>query len=235
MMIVEQWINQIIHGDSLEIMPNIQSNSIDAIITDPPFAFTGGISNGRSSQTSDQFFAHWWRMVCKELGRILKPEASGFIWCDWKTAKLISDGFQPKDQTYNHFRISQMLYHYREMPGQGTPFRSSIDMIAYLRGPKHKEPQISKTTHNFISKYWYYGKHQYHPAEKSPEIVRQFIEWCSKEGDTIIDIFGGSGVVAVEAERMKRKYVVIEIDEDYAEIARKRVKAEAKQFTVCND
>ena len=220
---MERWVNKIILGDCLEIMKTIPGNSIDAIITDPPFAFTGGISNGSSANVSGQFFSFWWREFCNQVSRILKPTASGFIWCDWKTAKIISDGFEPQEQTYDYFRIAQMLYHYREMPGQGQPFRSSVDMIAYLRGPKHKEHTIPATQHNFISSYWYYGKHEYHPAEKSPTIVKMLMEWCSKENDIVFDPFTGSGVVGVVAREINRRFIGVEIEEKYQTIASKRI------------
>jgi len=210
-------------GNCLDVMKAIPEDSIDAIITDPPFAFAGGISNGTSSQVSSQFFDFWWREVCIELQRILKPEGEGFIWCDWKTAASIAEGFKPKTQTYNHWRVSQMLYHYREMPGQGKPFRSSVDMIAYVRGPKSKGSRIPNTTHNFVSKYWYYGKHKFHPAEKDPEMVCKLLEWCSDEGDVVLDPFCGSGTVAIACRQTGRHYVCIELDQDYCDVANNRV------------
>ncbi len=218
----------IYHGNCLEIMPGLEP--IGSLVTDPPFAYAGGLSTGTSSVVSDQFFKFWWRGVCEHLAKILKRDASGFIWCDWKTAKSIAEGFEPKEQTYDYFRISQMLYHYREMPGQGQPFRSSVDMIAYLRGPKHKDPPIANTTHNFISSYWYYGKHPNHPAEKSPKIAAKLIKWCSKEDDIILDPFMGSGTTLVAAKQLNRKAIGIEIEERWCEGAAKRLAQDPLNF-----
>lgn len=216
-------IDQIICGDCLEEMKNIATGSIDAIITDPPFAFAGGLSNGSSSQTDSQFFSYWWKDVCKELNRVMKADGEGFIWCDWKTAAIIADGFKPTTQTYDVLRLSQMLYHYREMPGQGKPFRSSVDMIAYIRGPKSTGHRIPNTTHNHISKYWYYGKHEFHPAEKDPELAAQLVEWASDEGDSILDPFAGSGAVLLGAKWKGRHFIGIERSEEFCNIARKRL------------
>jgi site-specific DNA-methyltransferase (adenine-specific) len=209
-------------GDCLEYMRTIPDESIDCVVTDPPFAFAGGLSNGRSSIADDQFFLYWWKDVCEQLDRILKPTGEGFIWCDWRTAAIIAKGFNI-GQTYN-WRVSQMIYHYREMPGQGQPFRSSVDMIAYCRGEKSKGGRIPNTTHNLISKYWYYGKHENHPAEKDPEIVKQLLEWCSDEGMKIIDPFMGSGTTGVACKLLKRDFVGCEIDPKYFEIAEKRIR-----------
>ena len=214
-------------GDCLEVMRGFPDKSVDAVITDPPFAFAGGLSNGRSSIADDQFFLYWWKDICRELDRILKPEGAGFIWCDWRTAAIIAKGFN-LGQTYN-WKVSQVVYHYREMPGQGQPFRSSVDMIAYCRGEKCKNTRIPNTTHNMISKYWYYGKHDNHPAEKDPEICKQLIGWCSDEGDTILDPFMGSGTTGVACVQTGRNFIGIEIDPTYFAIAEKRIAEAQKQ------
>jgi len=223
---------KLFHGDCLEVMQGIPSKSIDTLITDPPFAFTGGMSNGRSSEIDSQFFEHWWHAVCEQITRILKPTSEGFIWCDWRTAHAIANGFKPREQTYSHFRIAQMLFHYREMPGQGQPFRNSVDMIAYLRGPKSKGNRIANTTHNWISKYWYYGKHKNHPAEKDPAITRQLIKWSTDKGNTVIDPFMGSGTTGVAAICEGCNFVGIEKTLHHYETAKARIEASQAQKTI---
>lgn len=215
-------------GDCLEVMRDMPSGSVDAVVTDPPFAFAGGLSNGRSSIADDQFFLYWWKDICRELDRILIQDGSGFIWCDWRTAAIIAKGFN-LGQTYN-WKVSQMIYHYREMPGQGQPFRSSVDMIAYCRGEKNKGARIPNTTHNWISKYWYYGKHANHPAEKDPAIAVQLIEWCSDKEMTVIDPFMGSGTTGVACVQTGRNFIGIEIDPGYFAIAQKRIEQAQRQM-----
>jgi site-specific DNA-methyltransferase (adenine-specific) len=213
-------------GDCLDVLPTL--GQVDALVTDPPFTFAGGISNGRSSIADDQFFLYWWKDICKELDRVLRQDGEGFIWCDWRTAPTIAKGFN-LGQVYS-WRVSQMLYHYREMPGQGTPFRNSVDMLAYCRGEKSKGNRIPNTTHNWISKYWYYGKHANHPAEKDPEIAGQLLKWCSDDGMTAVDPFMGSGTTGVACVKTGRKFVGIEIDPTYFDIACKRIEAATLQL-----
>ncbi|GAF80059.1 unnamed protein product, partial [marine sediment metagenome] len=73
----ESYIGKIIEGDCLEVMKNIPDKSIDALITDPPFAFTGGSSNSMTTNIDSQFFSYWWKEVSKNIARILKSEAEG--------------------------------------------------------------------------------------------------------------------------------------------------------------
>jgi site-specific DNA-methyltransferase (adenine-specific) len=215
-------------GDCLEVLPSLPQVGEDALVTDSPFTFAGGVSNGRASIADNQFFLHWWKDVCKQLNRILKPEGEGFMWCDWKSAPTLAAGFNIDQE--RGWRVAQMLYHYREMPGQGQPFRSSVDMIAYLRGSKSTGHRIPNTTHNWISKYWYYGKHEFHPAEKDVAIAEQLVKWCSDEGDRILDPFCGSGSVLIAARNLNRKAIGIELEERYAEVAAKRLRQEVLDF-----
>ena len=221
-------LNEIICGDCLDIMETFPEQSVDAIVTDPPYAFAGGISNSRTSEMNDQFFFHWWKAVCKQLNRIMKDAGEGFIWCDWRSAMTIARGFE-QNQKYG-LRLAQMLYHYREMPGNGSPFRSSVDMIGYVRGWKSDGHRILNTTHNLISKYWYYGKHKYHPTEKDVEIAKKLIEWCSDEKDIVLDPFCGSGSVCLAAKELNRKWIGIDINPEYCKIAQKRTDSISKRL-----
>ena len=215
---------EVIQGDCLEVLSQYPDHCFDALITDPPFAMAGGLSNGRSSEVDGQFFLFWWRAVCTQLARVLKPTGEGFIWCDWRTAALLAQGFMPKTQTSDVWQVTQMIHHYREMPGQGSPFRNSVDMIAYVRGPKSKGTRIANTTHNFLSKYWYYGKHDHHPAEKDPELCLQLLEWCAEPGALVLDPFTGGGTTGIACARTQRRFLGIERDETFYRTAEARIR-----------
>lgn len=214
----------IYNGNCLDILPSLSGRAPNILCTDPPFAMTGGISNGRESQVSDQFFAHWWRDIATTLSGMLAPNGSGFIWCDWRTAKIIADGFKPRQSYESRWRVAQMLFHDRQMVGLGRPFRHSVDMLAYVRGPEHKSTQIPPTTSNLVSHYWRYGSHPHHPAQKSVSLVVQLLRWClDTTDDCVIDPFMGSGTSMIAARMMGKKAIGIEVDEEYCEIAVQRL------------
>ncbi|MGC9049279.1 MAG: DNA-methyltransferase, partial [Patescibacteria group bacterium] len=62
-----------------------------------------------------------------------------------------------------------------------------------------------------------------HPTEKPEKLLERIILIGSKEGDTILDPFMGSGTTGVVAKRLNRDFIGIEIDENYFEIAQKRI------------
>ena len=66
-------------GDCLSVMEDILDNSVDCVVTDPPFAMAGGVSNGMTARVDSQFFEHWMTDVCKHLIRITKGSGCMFF------------------------------------------------------------------------------------------------------------------------------------------------------------
>lgn len=212
------------NGDALDVLPMFTKESIDAIISDPPFTFTGGISQGRSSRPDTQFFEHWLVSIFKQLYRISKPEAAWFLWCDWRTLATYESALAKAAPDYHEQRwISQVLIHDREMIGMGKPFRNQTDWIALIRGKKTDfKERIPKNQPNVIRDYWYYGKHPNHPAEKSVKTAQKLIEWSTDENQTILDFCAGSATILEAARQIKRRAIGIEIEEAYCQVALRR-------------
>jgi len=205
-------------------MPTLADKSIDAVVTDPPFALTGGLSNGMTSRTDVQFFEYWFSDVARQLIRVIKPEGCMFVWCDWRTVHVIDSAFAKASERYVPWWVSQVIVHNREMIGMGRPFRNQCDWIAIIRGKKTAwGNRIPNSTPNIFSEYSYYGKHDNHPAEKTETAVQRIVEWASNEGDTVLDPFAGSGTTGVACLNTGRKFILIEKDAGYCEIIRNRI------------
>lgn len=65
-----------------------------------------------------------------------------------------------------------------------------------------------------------------HITPKPVELIENIIRHSSNEGDIVLDCFGGSGTAAVAAKRLGRKYILIERETEYVELAEKRIKDE---------
>lgn len=221
----------IYHGDCREILPQI-ADHLDAVISDPPFAFAGGISNGLASRADSQFFESWLSDIFRSLHSLSKPESAWALWCDWRTAPIYDAVLERSAHDYyDQRRVSQVIIHDREMIGMGSPFRNQLDWIALIRGKKTNfKERIPLTQPNIIRSYWYYGKHDHHPAEKSPQVAAQIVEWLSDRDGLICDPFAGSGAVAVGAKTTGRRSISIEREEKYCEIAAKRLRQEVLLF-----
>ena len=206
--LVVPFLDSVIHGDCLEVLPRIPESSIDAVVTDPPFAITGGLSNGMTSRNDTQFFEHWFADVARELIRVTKPEGCMFLWCDWRTVNVIDRAFARASERYVPWWVSQVIVHDRDMIGMGAPFRNQCDWIAVVRGQKTDwGERIPKTTPNIFREYSYYGKHENHPAEKTVSAARRLVEWAAPEGGVILDPFAGSSTTCVAAREARRMWI----------------------------
>jgi site-specific DNA-methyltransferase (adenine-specific) len=65
---------------------------------------------------------------------------------------------------------------------------------------------------------------KHHITEKPVRLMEIFIESSSKENDIVLDCFMGSGTTGIAAKRNNRKFIGIEIDKKYFDIAKKRIK-----------
>lgn len=87
---------------------------------------------------------------------------------------------------------------------------------------------VEKEKAKYYSKYKQYnqirGKGKLHPSQKPVELLTEFIELSSKENDIIFDPFMGSGSTGIACLNTKRRFVGIELDEKYFNIAENRIK-----------
>jgi len=73
-----------------------------------------------------------------------------------------------------------------------------------------------------------YGKTK-HPTEKPEALIKKFILVSTNKGDIVLDPFLGSGTTAVACEKLNRRWIGIEMNPEYIEIAKKRIEEETKQ------
>lgn len=67
-----------------------------------------------------------------------------------------------------------------------------------------------------------------HKAQKPLELVMKLVHCSSNEGDVVLDPFLGSGTTAVACEKLKRRWIGIEIEEKFCEVAKKRIEEELR-------
>ena len=76
------------------------------------------------------------------------------------------------------------------------------------------------------------GGGRIHPTQKPVELLAQLIAASTKEDDTVLDPFMGSGTTAIAAIREKRNFIGFELNKEYYDKACKRIKLERAQPTL---
>ena len=234
------WRKCILRADSREIIKRIPDNSVDFILTDPPYNLgqhsTGNIPlPGRSAMNND---VAEWDMIdfnpeewADEFIRILKPTGNLFIFTSYNQLGRWYNSLDHKFDTSNF-----MIWH-KTNPAPKiykAGFLNSCEMIFTCWNKKHTWNFISQAEmHNFIESSICMKPERLsnpkHPAQKPVSILRKMIEIASNENDIVFDPFMGVGSTGVAALSLNRRFIGVEIDESYYEAAKKRINLELSQ------
>jgi len=215
--------NKIHYGDALELLQDIPNNSIDTVITDPPY-FIGFNSSakegGRQDWGNHTMLTPLFDILYKEFVRILKKDGRIFMFTDWRTYPTLYMSAS------KHIRVSNLIVWDYGWIKAGTQFRFTHELILHGTMPEAKSPKNRSTSDVWRIKPINFTVERRHPAEKPVEIIQKMLRETTEEGDLILDCFAGSGTTAEACKLLNRDYICIEINEDYFNVANERLKQE---------
>ena len=238
-------------GDCLEVMKGIESGSIDAIITDPPYGTTA------CKWDSVIDFDLMW----EQLNRIIKPNGAIVLFGSQPfTSALIMSN--PKMFKYEW--IWQKNKATGHLNAKIMPMKEHENIIIFGKGKINYIPQMTEghkrycsTGSNVGKKSTTYGKEtddkiyrasnkrypktilpipyefgrkvgektgRVHPTQKPLELMEYLISTYTKENETVLDFTMGSGSTGVACVNTNRNFIGIEMDDKYFDIATERIK-----------
>ena len=207
---------RLIKGDCLELMKGIPDKSIDLTLTDIPYGVVNRESNGLrclDKQMADVVDFEI-KDIVSEFARITK--GSVYVFCGTEQvselrAEMIKAGMSTRLVIWNKTNPSPMN-------GQHI-WLSSVECCVFGKFPKATFNEHCKgSVLNFPS-----GRGKVHPTEKPLKLFEYLVTVSSNEGDMVLDPFMGSGTTGVAAKNTNRKFIGIELDEKYFEIAKERI------------
>lgn len=249
--------NKIYLGDSAEILKTMEDETIDCIITSPPYDTLRKYNGIGDSWNHTKF-----QTIAKELVRVLKP-GGVIVWVvNDKTEKGSKTGTSFKQALYfmelglnlNDTMIWQKLnpmpvvkqprynpvFEYMFVFSKGLPktfnplmepckcagqkYDSTCKNMGGENGRTHKTFNVNKE--KIMGNIWQIAVAQNktaHPAVYPIEIPLRHIKSWTNEGDIILDPFMGSGTTALAAKQLNRKYIGIEMCEEYYQICQDRI------------
>ena len=241
------------HGDAIEFLRSFQSDSIDCIWTDPPYLLSNDgvtcvagkrvtVNKGEWDRSQgielDHEFNRTWLSECY---RVLKP--SGTIWVTGTLHVYLSVGMA---MLQLGFRILNDITWEKPNPPPNLGcrcFTHSTETV--LWATKAQKGSKDRFTFNYqemreenggkqMKTVWRIpaaGKdekvHGKHPTQKPLALVERCLRASTNSGDLVVDPFAGSGATAVASFRLGRKFLVCERDQEYVDLIRKRLSAEA--------
>jgi site-specific DNA-methyltransferase (adenine-specific) len=239
MALQKKYINKIICGDCVEVMKLLPNESIDLVVTSPPYNLKNSTGNGMSVNTKTGKWAgnalqngytdhddnmpypeyvSWQRECLSEMFRLIKDDGAIFYNHKWR----VQDGLlQDRSEIVSGLPIRQIIIWRRSGGINFNPgyFLPTYEVIYIIAKPDFKlSPRA-----NAVGDVWDIKQESKngHPAPFPVELINRIIS--STTAKIILDPFMGSGTTAVSAIQNKRNYVGIEISSQYCRSARKRI------------
>lgn len=228
-------------GDCFSLLPTLQVESVDALITDPPYC-SGGLSaserardpvakyeqsgtrNSRMSFAGDQkdqrSWTRWtaeWLRACYPLLRTGAPFA---IFCDWRQLPALSDAVQMADLIWRGIAVWDKTT--RTRPVRGRPRNQAEYIVWGSKGPMSTDRQAAVLPGVHSEAVRQRDKH--HLTGKPVGVMRWLCGMC-EPGGSILDPFAGSGSTGVAAVLDGYRFFGVERDPYYYDIADKRLAA----------
>ena len=212
-------LNKIYNKDCIEGLKELESNSIDLVITDPPYSTPVVTAFGRKkfknlADLSVQEF--YFKAIKKELERVLKPNGRIFFFCDDKFYPILYAVF------YEWLNVGLLIWNKGRI-GMGCPIRKQHELILYANQGSYKFNKHENVTHIPSIINVKHDKNKIHGAQKPVELIKFLIKGFSEKEDTVLDLFGGSGSTFVACKQTDRNFIGFELNSDIAEASNKRL------------
>lgn len=228
----------LINDDCFNYIKQIPNNSVDLILTDPPYLISKksgfkNISENTNKEMVTKYnvsidFGDWdkgeidWDLLFKEYYRVLRDGGTLIFFFDvWKsqTIKEIAEKYKFKQPRVGQWQKTNPV-----------PINSKINYLSnaieyFFTFTKGKKPTFNSVYDNAIYKYPIcHGKERLdHPTQKPLGLISDLILKHSNSGDLVLDTFAGSGTTGHASILNDRKYILIERDENYFNILEKRI------------
>ena len=245
----EEFLNQVFLGDCVDGMRRLPSDSMDLIITDPPFAIDFRPKRSNYNRTASRVldgyaeiakidYPLFTRRWMTEAFRLLKPSGSMFVFSGWNNLKDILVSLEES----GFITVNHIIWKYQFGVVTTRKFVTSHyhclyvckddaqrKFFPYARFPKDSRHGNGGSLHYQDKEdVWVIHREYWHGDQKTPtklpaELITKILAYTSEPGDTVLDPFLGSGQVAVVSKQMKRHYVGFEIVKEYHQFSKKRL------------
>jgi site-specific DNA-methyltransferase (adenine-specific) len=251
--LLEPFLDQILNESALDGIAKIPDNSVDLIVSDPPYCLGKDYGNN-SDKLEPEAYLEWSRQWMDIAIPKLKSTGSFYIFLTWRYSPEIFCYLKKKLTMLNEIIWDRRV---PSMGGGTRRFSSVHDNIGFfaktkdyyfnidaVRIPYDAETKKARSRSIFVGSKWLemgcnpkdvwsvsrlhriHSEREDHPTQKPLEIIERMVKASSPENGIVLDPFMGSGTTAVAARRLKRHFIGFEINPDYCEISRRRLSSE---------
>ena len=246
-------LNKTVHQNLFAAAPFLPTNFVDLLIVDPPYnlskSFNGQVFKKKNFDDYEDYTRSWLEIVLPAL----KPNASIYVCADWETSlsiyKVLNEFFIVKNRiTWEREKGRGAKSNWKNCSEDIWFCVRSADYFFDADAVKLKRKVIAPYKENGEPKdwreeengnfrltspsnlwtdisipFWSMPENTDHPTQKPEKLIAKLILASSKSGDVILDPFLGSGTTSVVAKKLERSFLGIEVNDEYACLAEKRL------------
>jgi len=228
-------VNKLYFGDALDILKIIPNNSINLILTDPPYFISrktnfksNDINSNKKYNKLSMEFGEWdnciidFKPIFKEYYRVLKPGGTIIFFYDifkMESIKNIAEELKFKQPRIGFWNKTNTV-----------PINSKIN---YLSNSREYFISFVKNKKNVFNSKYDKGVYDYpivggkeklkHTTQKPVKLFIDLINVHTNPGDVVLDTFGGSGTTAIASISTNRNYILIEKNKTYFDLSQNRI------------
>lgn len=242
---IEEIVNSTINDDLFNIIDSLPMNFVDLLILDPPYNLDKNFNGMKFSKSNDELYFEYLRSWFPRILKVLKPQGSIYICGDWKSTfclyKIMKENAIVRNRiTWQREKGRGAKTNWKNATEDiwyGTisdDFYFDVEAVKQKRrviapykvDGKPKDWEETKEGNfrltfpsNFWDDisipYWSMPENTDHPTQKPEKLIAKLILASCPENGVVFDPFLGSGTSSVVAKKLNRKYVGIEINEEY--------------------
>lgn len=251
--IKQDFLNSTINGDLDVIASKLPSEFVDLLFIDPPYNLNKDFGNNKFKVKKDEDYQEIFEKWLLSIIHTLKKDGSVYVCCDWKTSPMIYNVLNKHLTIRNRITWERekgrgALSNWKNC-SEDIWFATISDNYKFnVDAVKLKKKVIAPYRENGVAKdwtededgkfrlthpsnlwtditipFWSMPENTDHPTQKPEKLVAKIILASTNEGDVVLDPFSGSGTTSVVSKKLNRKYIGIELNEEYCCLIEKRL------------
>lgn len=255
-------LNHTIKGNCLDIMSLLPNNFVDLLIADPPYNLNKDFNGKKFKKMSYKSYIAYTQEWVKKVIPLLKPNATIYVCCDWQSSSAIEAVLRQYFIVQNRitwqrekgrgalsnwkngmediwFATNSKSYTFNV---EDVKIRRKVIAPYKVNGkPKDWEETSNGNFRNTYPSnfwddisipYWSMPENTAHPTQKPEKLIAKLILASSNIDDVVFDPFLGSGTTSVVAKKLNRRFLGIEMDEQYCVWTEKRLEMADSDKTI---
>ncbi len=242
---IESVLDKTVRGDTFEVMPLLPGELADLVIADPPYNLTKSYAGSCFTKKKTEEYEEYTRKWLTEVSRLMKPDASIYVCCDWESSliigRVLGEFFNVKSRiTWERDKGRGAKTNWKNclediwFATKGKSYTFNLDAVMMRKKvlapyrqngePKgwteyedgnYRDTCPSNFWDDITIPFWSMPENTEHPTQKPEKLIAKLILASSDEGDVVFDPFLGSGTTSVTAKKLGRHYIGIENVDQY--------------------